>query len=57
MEKGWLVAWLILWYIKLCRLFNARSIFIQIDSFISNNSVLHKYSLIVKKISISSNYV
>ena len=34
---GWLVG--ILWHINLCRLFNAKSIFIQIISFISNNSV------------------
>ena len=32
-----------LWDINLCRLFNAKSIFIQINSSISNNSVQHKY--------------
>ena len=37
----WLVGCLVgfLWYINLCRLFNTKSIFIQIISFISNNSV------------------
>ena len=33
-----MVCW-ILWYINLCRLFNAKSIFMQIFSSISNNSV------------------
>ena len=33
-----LVGW-VLWHINLCRLFNAKSIFIQIISSISNNSV------------------
>ena len=32
------VGW-VLWHINLCRLFDAKSIFIQIISFISNNSV------------------
>ena len=35
---GWLVGW-VLWHINLFRLFNAKSIFIQIISSISNNSV------------------
>ncbi len=35
---SWLVGW-ILWHINLCRLFNAKSIFIQIVSCISNNLV------------------
>ena len=44
---GWLVGWLvvgvwILWHINLCRLFNPKSIFIQIISSISNNSVQHE---------------
>ncbi len=30
---------LVLWYINHCRLFNAKSIFIHINSSISNNSV------------------
>ena len=34
----WLVSW-ILWHINFCRLFNAKSIFKQIISSISNNSV------------------
>ena len=34
----WLVGW-VLWHINLCRLFNAKSIFIQIISSILNNSV------------------
>ena len=34
----WLVGW-VLWQINLCRLFNAKSFFIQIVSSISNNSV------------------
>ena len=36
-----------LWYINLCRLFNAKSIFIQINSSISNNTVSYKYSFFV----------
>ena len=35
---SWLVVW-VLWYINLCRLFNAQSIFIQIIISILNNSV------------------
>ena len=35
---GWLVVW-VLWHINFCRLFNAKSIFIQIIISISNNSV------------------
>ena len=38
LENCWLVVW-VLWHINLCRLFNAKSIFIQIISSISNNSV------------------
>ena len=34
----WLVSW-VWWHISLCRLFNAKSIFIQIICSISNNSV------------------
>ena len=34
----WFVVW-VLWYINLCRLFNAKSIFMQIVSSISNNLV------------------
>ena len=37
---SWLVGWLVfLWHINFCRLFNAKCIFIQIISSISNNSV------------------
>ena len=36
--KRWLVVW-VLWHINLCRLFNAKSIFIWIISSILNNSV------------------
>ena len=35
---GWLIGW-ILWLIKLCRLFNTKSIFKPIINSISNNSV------------------
>ena len=45
---GWLVGW-ILWHINLCRLFNAKSIFMQIVSSISNNSVLHEYTVWLSK--------
>ena len=38
LEWGWLVGW-VLWHINLCWLFNAKSIFMQIVSSISNNSV------------------
>ena len=41
---------LALWYINRCRLFHAKSIFIQINSSISNNLVLHKFSLNVKTV-------
>ncbi len=41
----------VLWHINLCRLFNAKSIFIQINSSISNNSVWQKvHSLNAKNI-------
>ena len=40
----WLVG-LVLWHINLCWLFKAKSIFIRIISSISNNSVLHEYSV------------
>ena len=45
---SWLVGW-ILWHINLCRLFNAKSIFIQIISSISNNSVQHEYTAQLSK--------
>ena len=35
----WLLVVWVLWHINLCRLFNAKSIFIKINSSISNNSV------------------
>ena len=35
---GQLVGW-VLWHINLCRLFNANSIFIQIVSSVSKNSI------------------
>ena len=35
----------VLWHINLCRLFNAKSIFIKINSSISNYSVEHKYTV------------
>ena len=38
-----------LWLINLCRLFNAKSIFIQIISFISKNSVSHVYTVKLSK--------
>ena len=41
---------LILWYINHCRLFNTRSIFIHINSSISNNSVLYKYKFLFRHI-------
>ena len=37
-NEGWLVVW-VLWHINLCRLYNTKSIFMQIVSFVSNNSV------------------
>ena len=39
----------ILCHINLCRLFNTKSIFVQINSFISNNSVLHNYAVLLSK--------
>ena len=53
----------VLWHINHCRLFNAKSIFIHINSSISNNSVQHKNSFLftqslnVKNSSISNNSV
>ena len=40
---------LVLWHINHCRLFNAKSIFIHINSSISKNSVLHKYTVEMSK--------
>ena len=37
---------LVLWYINLCRLFNPKSIFMHMNSSISNNSVYHKYTVL-----------
>ena len=34
---------LVLWHINHCRLFDAKSIFIHINSSVSNNSVMYKY--------------
>ena len=42
----WFPFGLVLWHINRCRLFNAKSIFIHINSSISNNSVQHKYSIL-----------
>ena len=39
-----LVGW-VLWHINLCRLFNAKSIFMQIISSILNNSVQYEYTV------------
>ena len=44
---GWVV-WF-LWHINLCRLFKAKSIFIQIISSISNNSIVHEYTVELSK--------
>ena len=51
MLVGWLVGW-ISWRIYLSRVFNDKSIFIQINSSFSNNSVKHKYivQLSIKKL-------
>ena len=38
-KESWLVILLVGWQMLICRLFNAKSIFIQIVSSISNNSV------------------
>ena len=38
-QAYWIVGWLVLWHINLYRLFNPKSIFIQIISSISNYSV------------------
>ena len=40
----------VLWHINICRLFNAKSIFIQVNCSISNNSVFHKYTVLSSKI-------
>ena len=54
----WLVGW-VLWYINLCRLSNAKYIFMKIVLFQTiqfsiSTQLKYKYSLIVKSISISS---
>ena len=49
-----LVGCLGLWHIKLCRLFNAKSIFIQIITSFKQFSLAWVHSLIVKNISISN---
>ena len=54
---GWLVVW-VLWHLKLCRLYNAKSIFMKIVLFQtiqSSRSTQFKcmYSLFVKNFSIS----
>ena len=43
LEKSLVWFGLVLWHINHCRLLNAKSIFIHINSSISNNSVPHKY--------------
>ena len=48
--RRWLVGW-VLWHINLCRLFNAKSIFMQIVLF---QKIQFSKSLIVKNISIST---
>ena len=40
----------VFWYIKLFRLFNAKFIFIQVNSSISKNSVKHKFTFWYSKI-------
>ena len=40
---------LLLWHINYCRLFNAKSIFKSINSSFSNNSVEHKYTVLMSK--------
>ena len=57
-ENYYLVGWF-LWHINLCRLFNAKSIFMKIVLFQTiqfsiSKQFKCKYSLIVKNISISS---
>ena len=46
----------VLWHINLWRLFNAKSIFMQINSSISNNSVLYKYSFLFTHSSMSEQF-
>ena len=50
-KGGEVIRWfcLVLWYIKHFRLFYSKSIFIQINSSISNNSVKHKYTVQLSK--------
>ena len=47
-ENLTLVRW-VLWHIGLCRLFNDKSIIIQMYSSISNNSVKYEYSVYCQK--------
>ena len=46
-ELAWVCFGLVLWNINHCRLFNAKFIFMHINSSISNNSVSSKYSFFV----------
>ena len=55
-SRSWLVGW-ISWHINLSSLFYAKSIFIQVSSSISYNSMLRKRSFIDKNSSISNNSV
>ena len=47
-NKRLLVCW-VLWHINLCRLFNAKSIFMQIVSSISKYSISHAYTRLIVK--------
>ena len=49
----WLAVW-VLWHINLCRLFNAKSIFMVIVLFEKKISLAWVHSLIVKKILIQT---
>ena len=39
----------VLWHINLCRLFNAKCIFMQLNTSISDNSVSYKYTAYLSK--------
>ena len=46
--EDWLFVW-VLWHINPCMLFNAKSIFTETNTSISNNSVKHKYRVKLSK--------
>ena len=51
------LVWFILWHINHCRLFHAKSIFIHINSSISNNSVQHKNIFVYTQLNVKNSSI